>query len=57
MLAAHIVEQITDEPIPKNVLEAQTKNQVAVSLGRVGGLKSVKPHVEKLTPGQREEIA
>jgi len=57
VLTARIVEQFKGEPIPKNVLEAQTKNQVAVSLGRVGGLKSVKPHMEKLTPGQREEIA
>jgi len=32
VLAAHIVEQATGEPIPKHVLEESTKNQAAVSL-------------------------
>ena len=57
VLAAHIVEQISGEPIPKNVLQEQTKNQAAVSLGRLGGLKSAKARMEKLTPEQRTAIA
>ena len=57
VLAAHIVEQITGEPIPKNVLEESKKNQAAVSLGRLGGLKSAKARMEKLTPEKRKEIA
>ena len=57
VLAAHIVEQATGEPIPKNVLQESTKNQAAVALGRLGGLKSAKARMEKLTPEQRSEIA
>jgi hypothetical protein len=57
VLAAHIVEQATGEPIPKNILEESAKNQAAVSLGRLGGLKSAKARMEKLTPEQRREIA
>ena len=57
VLAAHIVEQVTGEPIPKHVLEESTKNQAAVSLGRLGGLKSAKARMEKLTPEKRKEIA
>ena len=37
VLAAHIVEQATGEPTPKNVAEESTKNPAAVSLGRLGG--------------------
>jgi hypothetical protein len=57
VLAAHIVEQATGEPTPKNLAEESTKNPAAVSLGRLGGLKSAKARMEKLTPEQRKEIA
>ena len=57
VLAAHIVEQATGEPIPKNILEESTKNPAAVSLGRLGGLKSAKARMVKLTPEQRKAIA
>ena len=57
VLAASIVDQITGEPIPKNVLQEQTKNQAAVSLDRLGGLKNAKALMEKLTPEKRKEIA
>jgi hypothetical protein len=57
VLAAHIVEQATGEPIPKKITEESTKNPAAVSLGRLGGLKSAKARMEKLTPEQRKEIA
>lgn len=33
------------------------KNQAAVTLGRLGGLKGGKARSEKLTPEQRKEIA
>ena len=57
VLAAHIVEKATGEPIPQNITEESTKNPAAVSLGRLGGLKSGKARMEKLTPEQRKEIA
>ena len=57
VLAAHIVEQATGESIPKNITEESTKNPAAVSLGRLGGLKSGKARMEKLTPERRKEIA
>ena len=57
VLAAHIVEQATGEPTPKNIAEESTKNPAAVTLGRLGGLKSAKARMEKLTPEQRKEIA
>jgi hypothetical protein len=55
--AAHIVEQSTGESIPKNIAEDSTKNQAAVTLGRLGGLKSAKARMEKISPEQRKEIA
>lgn len=57
VLAAHIVEQATGEPTPKNVAEESTKNPAAVALGRLGGLKGGKARASKLTPEQRKEIA
>lgn len=57
ILDAHIVEQATGEPIPKNLTEESAKNPAAVTLGRLGGLKSGKARMEKLTPEQRKEIA
>lgn len=57
VLAAHIVEQATGEPIPKNTVEESAKNPAAVTLGRLGGLKSGKARMQKLTPEQRKEIA
>lgn len=57
MLAAHIVEEATGIPIPKNIVEESAKNPAAVALGRLGGLKSAKARMEKLTPEQRREIA
>jgi len=47
-LAAHIVEQSTGEPVPKNIAEESAKNQAAVTLGRLGGLKSAKPGWKRL---------
>jgi hypothetical protein len=57
VLAAHIVEQTTGLPTPKNIAEESTKNPAAVVLGRLGGLKSGKARMEKLTPEQRTAIA
>ncbi len=57
VLAAHIVEQATGEPIPKNISQESTKNPAAVALGRLGGLKGGKARASKLTPEQRKEIA
>ncbi len=55
VLAAHILEQATGEPLPKT--EDTTKNPAAVALGRLGGLKGGKARASKLTPEQRKEIA
>lgn len=55
VLAAHILEQATGEPIPKP--GDATKNPAAVALGRLGGLKGGKARASKLTPEQRKEIA
>lgn len=57
VLAAHIVEQSTGQPIPKNVAEESIKNPAAVALGRQGGLKSAKARMEKISPERRKEIA
>ncbi len=57
VLAAHIVEQATGEPTPKNISEESTKNPAAVALGRLGGLKGGKARASSLTPEQRKEIA
>lgn len=55
MLASHIVEEATGQPIPKP--EDSTKNPAAVALGRLGGLKGGKARANNLTPEQRKEIA
>ena len=50
--AFFILEQITDE----NPVE-RIKNEAAVSLGRLGGLKGGKARADALTPERRKEIA
>ncbi len=55
-LAAFIVDQATSEVKPQDEEKPQ-KNQAAVELGRLGGLKGGKARSEKLTPEQRKEIA
>lgn len=57
VLAAHIVEQSTSQPIPKNIAEESAKNPAAVALGRLGGLKSAKARMTKISPERRKEIA
>lgn len=57
VLGAHIVEQATGEPTPKNITEESTKNPAAVALGRLGGLKGGKARFAKMTPEQRKELA
>jgi hypothetical protein len=57
-IAANIVKQTTNEPIPKPPKkEDQDKNPAAVALGRLGGLKGGKARSESLTPERRKEIA
>jgi len=53
-LAASIVAEATGEEQP---VETTTKNQAAVELGRLGGLKGGKARANKLTPERRKEIA
>jgi hypothetical protein len=53
-LAASIVADAIGESNPS---EAPEKNQAAVDLGRLGGLRGGKARAEKLTPEQRSEIA
>lgn len=50
--AFFILEQVTNE----NPVE-RTKNEAAVSLGRLGGLKGGKARADALTPERRKEIA
>jgi hypothetical protein len=38
-------------------LAPKTKNEAAVSLGRLGGLKGGRARADTLTPAQRKEIA
>jgi len=45
--------QIADDPEP----DTPGKNQAAVELGRLGGLRGGKARAEKLTAEQRTEIA
>ena len=57
-LAAFIVEQATADPSEKKEDQQQAqKNQAAVELGRLGGMKGGKARAEKLTPEERKEIA
>jgi hypothetical protein len=49
-IAARIVDIATGEPL-------KTKNEAAVALGRLGGLKGGKARAEKLSDDQRREIA
>ena len=57
VLAAHIAEQATGEPVPSSSPEQSTKNPAAVALGRLGGKKGGKARADSLTPEQRKEIA
>ena len=52
--AFNIVQQALGE-IPK--LEPPKKNEAAVTLGRLGGLKGGKARAAAMTPEQRAEIA
>jgi hypothetical protein len=54
--AFRIVREATSEPIPITSVKKR-KNPAAVSLGRMGGLKSGKARMEKLTPEQRRQLA
>lgn len=56
-LAAAIVAEATGGAEPTEKPEQPEKNQAAVELGRLGGLKGGKARAEKLTPEQRSEIA
>jgi hypothetical protein len=53
-LAKNIVDKATDQP--ENT-EKQVKNEAAVALGRLGGLKGGKARADSLTPQRRKEIA
>jgi hypothetical protein len=50
--ALRVVEISTGQP-----LAPKAKNEAAVSLGRLGGLKGGRARADKLTPSQRKEIA
>ena len=52
-IAASVLRAVVKKTeVPKRV-----KNQAAVALGRLGGLKGGKARAEKLTPQERKEIA
>ena len=55
-LAGSIVNEVTSLPLPKEEKRAE-KNQAAVELGRLGGLKGGRARAEKLSKKRRAEIA
>jgi hypothetical protein len=55
-IAFMVVQQATGE-IPKPEQKGPQKNQAAVTLGRLGGLKGGRARAESLTPQQRKVIA
>lgn len=59
MNALRVVEQAIGEQIDGSPLEnpQSNKNQAAVALGKLGGLKGGKARAAKLTAQQRSEIA
>jgi hypothetical protein len=58
-LAPQIVNEATREQEPEHPQPApeREKNQAAVELGRLGGLKGGRARAKKLTPERRSEIA
>ncbi len=54
--AKSIVDMVTADD-DSNCDTTPKKNQAAVELGRLGGLKGGKARAKKLTPAQRSEIA
>jgi hypothetical protein len=54
-LAKFITDSATNEDSEKSDLPL--KNEAAVALGRLGGLKGGKARAEKLSPERRSEIA
>ncbi len=57
IIAAHIIDQATNEPISSKKSKHPNKNPAAVALGRLGGKKGGRARAEKLTPERRREIA
>lgn len=56
-LAKRIVDLATGNPIHEDPPVKPEKNQAAVALGRLGGLKGGKARAESLSPKKRSEIA
>jgi hypothetical protein len=57
-VARRVVEQAIGEHLDGTPLETpEPKNQAAVALGRLGGLKGGKARAKKLTPERLKEIA
>ena len=64
LLARQIVEEAIGEPLTPQTAKpteepqpTKEKNQAAVALGRLGGLKGGKARAEKLSSERRKEIA
>lgn len=55
--AFSIVQQAIGEKPVEHSAEKPQKNQAAVTLGRLGGLKGGKARADALTPEKRKEIA
>jgi hypothetical protein len=56
-LAAFILDEATNEVTETDEPSLPKKNQAAVELGRLGGLKGGKARAESLTASQRRKIA
>ncbi len=57
-IAASIVAKLSGNPVPEDAPKpAKPKNQAAVELGRLGGLKGGKARAESLSAKKRSEIA
>lgn len=57
LLAKDIFDVFLSKADPEAKAEPAVKNQAAVALGRLGGLKGGKARAEKLSPRKRKEIA
>ena len=51
-----LAQPVTDDAV-KDDTQSDPKNQAAVELGRLGGLKGGRARAAKLTPERRSEIA
>ena len=57
LLARSVVEELIGEKMDGSPLEADTRNQAALALSKLGASKGGKARAESLSPRQRKQIA